>query len=148
MGLVDKLTEDMKSAMKNKEKLRLSVIRMIKAALQNEMIQNGNKPLSESEELTVLSRELKQRKESLEEFKAAGREDLCDQLKEEIIVVENYLPKQLSDDEVEAIVKETIQALGASSAKDFGKVMGKVMPQVKGVADGNAVQQFVKKHLT
>lgn len=148
MGLMDKLTEDMKVAMKNKEKLRLSVIRMIKATLQNEIIQKGNQPLSEEDELTVLSRELKQRKDSLTEFRAAGRDDLCEQLEKEIVVVEAYLPQQLNDSELESLVKATIEEVGAASAKDFGKVMGKIMPKVKGKADGNKVQQFVKQHLS
>ncbi|SET61487.1 hypothetical protein SAMN05216389_11735 [Oceanobacillus limi] len=147
MSLVTKLNNEMKQAMKNKDKDTLSVIRMVKASLQNESIKLGKSDLSEDEELTVLSRELKQRKDSLQEFKSAGRDDLVDKLETEINVLQEYMPKQLSDDELEAIVQETIQETGASSKSDMGKVMGAIMPKVKGKADGGKVNQFVLKHL-
>ena len=99
MSLLERLNNDMKQAMKNKEKDKLSVIRMVKSALQNEAIKLG-KTLTEDEELTVLSRELKQRKDSLQEFEKAGRTDLVDKVKEEITVLELYMPKQLSEEEL------------------------------------------------
>lgn len=95
-----------------------------------------------------MSREYKQRKESLAEFEKAGRQDLVDQTKAELAVVEQYLPKQLSADDVQKIVQETIDQVGASSMKDFGKVMGAVMPKVKGQADGKVVNQAVKAALS
>ena len=104
MSLLERLNNDMKQAMKNKEKDKLSVIRMIKASLQNEAIKLGNKELSEEEELTILSREMKQRKDSLHEFEKAGREDLVEKLLTELTFVELYMPKQLSEEELAEIV--------------------------------------------
>ena len=148
MAIVEQLNQDMKQAMKNKEKVRLGVIRMVKAAMQNEAIKLQTDTLSEEEELTVLARELKQRKESLQEFKQAGRDDLSSKLEEEIIVIEAYMPEQLSDEELESIVIETISKVDAQSKKDMGKVMSSLMPKVKGKADGSRVNQLVLKNLS
>ncbi|MGM7684461.1 GatB/YqeY domain-containing protein [Cytobacillus sp. Hm23] len=148
MGLLERLNTDMKQAMKNKEKEKLSVIRMVKSSLQNEAIKLGSSQLSEDEELTVLSRELKQRKDSLQEFDKAGRSDLVDKLKDEISLLEIYMPKQLSEDEIKEIVKETIAAVNASSKADMGKVMGALMPKVKGKADGSLVNKVVQQFLS
>ncbi|MCP3741343.1 GatB/YqeY domain-containing protein [Rossellomorea sp. BNER] len=148
MSLLDRLNNDMKQAMKNKEKAKLSVIRMIKASLQNEAIKLGKQELTEDEELTVLSREVKQRKDSLQEFKDAGREDLADKIRTELTYVDIYMPKQLSEEEVSAIVQETIAEVGASSKADMGKVMGAIMPKVKGKADGALVNKLVQHHLS
>ncbi|MCL6617250.1 MAG: GatB/YqeY domain-containing protein, partial [Anoxybacillus ayderensis] len=95
-----------------------------------------------------LSRELKQRKDSLQEFEKAGRTDLVDKVKEEITVLELYMPKQLSEEELVQIVKETIAEVGASSKADMGKVMGAIMPKVKGKADGSLVNKLVQQHLS
>ncbi|MFQ7237401.1 MAG: GatB/YqeY domain-containing protein, partial [Enterococcus hulanensis] len=95
----------------------------------------------------VLSREMKQRRDSLTEFEKADRTDLADKVKKEIVIVEKYLPAQLSEDEIRAIVTEAIAATGATSPKEFGKVMGAVMPKVKGKADGNQVNAVVKELL-
>lgn len=148
MSLHEQLNEDMKQAMKSKEKERLSVIRMLKAALQNEAIKLGKKELSEDEELTVLSRELKQRKDSLQEFEKAGRNDLVEKIQTEIQFVQQYLPDPLTEEEIEEIVRETISSTGASSKADMGKVMSVVMPQVKGKADGALVNKLVQKLLS
>lgn len=148
MSLLESLNNDMKQAMKNKEKDKLSVIRMIKSSLQNEAIKLGQKELSEEEELTVLSRELKQRKDSLHEFDKAGREDLVEKLRAELAVVELYMPKQLSEEELAVIVKETIAEIGANSKADMGKVMSAIMPKVKGKADGALVNKLVQQHLS
>jgi uncharacterized protein YqeY len=148
MSLLERLNNDMKQAMKNKEKDKLSVIRMVKASLQNEAIKLGTKELSENDELTVLSREVKQRKDSLHEFDKAGREDLVDKLRTELTYVELYLPKQLSEEELTEIVKETISEIGATSKADMGKVMAALMPKVKGKADGSLVNKLVQQHLS
>jgi uncharacterized protein YqeY len=148
MSLLERLNNDMKQAMKNKEKDKLSVIRMIKASLQNEAIKLGVKELSEADELTVLSRELKQRKDSLHEFDKAGREDLVEKLRTELAIVELYMPKQLSEEELAEIVKQTILDVGAKSKADMGKVMAAIMPKVKGKADGSLVNKFVQQHLS
>lgn len=147
MSLLERLTDDMKQAMRDKDKEKLSVIRMVKAALQNEAIKLGH-DLSDEEELTVLNRELKQRKDSLLEFENAGRSDLADKLKVEIEILMIYMPEQLSEEELEAIVKETIAETNASSKAEMGKVMGAIMPKVKGKADGSLVNRLVLKHLS
>lgn len=147
MSLLQQLDQDMKEALKNKEKTRLAVIRMLKAALKNEEIKL-NKALSEDDILTVLSREMKQRKEALEEFIKAGRDDLIEKQKEELAVIEAYLPEQLSEDELRQLITQTITEVGATSKADMGKVMGAVMPKVKGRADGALVNRIVQEHLS
>jgi len=147
MSILDQLNEDMKAAMKAKEKERLTTIRMVKAALQNEKIAKGRE-LTPDEEITILSREKKQRMDSYEEFSKAGREDLIEKLEKELEVVNQYLPEQLSDDEVRSIVKETIDEVGAESMKDMGKVMTNIMPKVAGAADGSKINQMVKEELS
>lgn len=147
MSLSQRLNENMKQAMRDKDKERLNVIRMVKASLQNEAIKLGVSDLSEEDELTILSRELKQRNDSLSEFKAAGRDDLVMKIETEIKILQDYMPEQLSEEELEQIVKDTILEVNATSKKEFGKVMGKVMPKVKGKADGSSVQKLVQKLL-
>ncbi len=147
LNLLDRLTADMKSAMKNKDKQKLSVIRMVKSSLQNEQIKLGRE-LTDDDSLTVLNRELKQRKDSLHEFEQANREDLASKLRDEIVILDDYMPEQLSEEEVSAIVKETIDEVGASTKADMGKVMGAVMPKVKGKADGGLVNRLVQQHLS
>ncbi|MHC0035863.1 GatB/YqeY domain-containing protein [Pseudoneobacillus sp. C159] len=148
MSLLERLNSDMKQALKSNEKDKLSVIRMLKAAIQNEELKLRKKGLTEEEELTVLSREMKQRKDSLHEFDKAGRNDLVEKLQFEISVVELYMPKQLSEEEIANIVKETIDAVGATSKADMGKVMAALMPKVKGKADGSLVNKLVQQHLS
>ena len=147
MSLLERLNSDIKHAMKNKEKDKLSVIRMIKSSIQNEAIKTGNE-LSEDEELTVLSREVKQRKDSLHEFDKAGREDLVEKIRTELQYVELYMPKHLSEEEVSEIVKQAISETGASSKAEMGKVMAVIMPKVKGKAEGSLVNKLVQQHLS
>ncbi len=147
MSLLERLNNDMKQAMKNKEKDKLSVIRMVKASCKMKRL-SSVKELSEDEELTVLSREVKQRKDSLHEFDKAGREDLVEKIHTELTYVEMYMPKQLSEEELAEIVKETISEVGASSKAEMGKVMTAIMPKVKGKADGSLVNQLVQQHLS
>lgn len=132
--------------MKAKDKDTLAVLRMLKAAFQNEKIKTGNE-LSEDEELTLLSREMKQRRESLIEFKKANREDLVAQTNMAIELVGKYLPQQLSEEELQVIISNAIAKVNATSMKDFGKVMGVVMPLTKGIADGNTINRLVKEQL-
>lgn len=147
MSLLERLNQDLIQAMKNKEKDRLSSIRMVKASIQNEAIKLG-KDLSEDEELTVLSREVKQRKDSLHEFEKAGRRDLVEKIRTELQYVEQYMPKQLSEEELVTIVKDTITEVGAASRAEIGKVMAAIMPKVKGKADGSLVNKLVQQHLS
>ncbi|WP_208590169.1 GatB/YqeY domain-containing protein [Gracilibacillus suaedae] len=148
MAIVELLNQDMKQAMKDKNKDKLGVIRMVKASMQNEAIKLQKDALSEEEELTVLARELKQRKDSLHEFKEAGREDLVSKLEDEINIIQAYMPEQLSDEELEKIVVQTIEEVQAQSKKDMGKVMSALMPKVKGKAEGSRVNQLVQKNLS
>src|SRR5690606_18588808 len=132
---------------KNRDKETLGVIRMIKASIQNESIKLGKDTLSEDEDLTILSRELKQRNDSLQEFKSAGRDDLVNKVETEISIVQRYMPEQLSEGELTEIVQQTIQEVNASSKKDLGKVMSAIMPKVKGKADGSHIKDVVLKQL-
>ncbi|HWO97966.1 MAG TPA: GatB/YqeY domain-containing protein [Bacillus sp. (in: firmicutes)] len=147
MSLLERLNYDMKQAMKNKEKEKLSVIRMVKASLQNEAIKLGRE-LTEEDELTIISRELKQRKDSLHEFEQAGRQDLVDKIQNELAILEIYMPKQLTEEELTEIVKEAIAEVQASSKADMGKVMAAIMPKVKGKADGSHVNKLVLQNLS
>jgi len=146
MALLETLTEDMKTAMKAKDKETLSVVRMLKAAVSNEQIKLGH-DLSADEEIAVLSREMKQRVEELESYREGNREELAEEVEKQIVVVKKYMPEQLSEEEVVAIVKEVIAQVGATSKADFGKVMGALMPKVKGKADGKLVNSTVKELL-
>lgn len=146
MSLLTWLNEDMKTAMKARDKEKLTVIRMLKSSIQNEQIKLG-KELNDEEELTVLSREMKQRKDSLTEFEKANREDLVEKVKAEIAIVEKYMPEQLTQEELTAIITDAIQQTGATSMKEFGKIMGVVMPKVKGKADGSQVNMIAKQLL-
>ncbi|MGC4375982.1 GatB/YqeY domain-containing protein [Fictibacillus sp. Mic-4] len=147
MSLLEQLNQDMKQAMKDKNKQKLSVIRMLKASLQNESIKLGHE-LNPEEELTVLTREMKQRKDSLHEFEKAGRDDLAAGAKQEIAVLTEYMPEQLSEDELKDIISATIQEVGATARSDMGKVMGALMPKVKGKADGAEVNRLVQQYLS
>ena len=120
MSLLERLNNDMKQAMKNKEKDKLSVIRMLKASIQNEAMKQ-RQDLTDDEELTVLSRELKQRKDSLQEFENAGRSDLVDKVRTELVYVEAYMPEQLSEEDISKIVKQTIEEVNATSKAEIGR---------------------------
>ncbi|MCS8561732.1 GatB/YqeY domain-containing protein [Weissella cibaria] len=146
MSLLEQLTSDMKEAMKAKDKVTLGVIRMVKASVSNEQIKLGH-DLTADEELAVLSREMKQRVEEMESYKDADRADLAEEIQGQIDVLKRYMPAQMSEEEVVAIVKETIAEVGASSKADLGKVMGALMPKVKGKADGKLVNTTVQSLL-
>ncbi|KOS01549.1 GatB/YqeY domain-containing protein [Paenibacillus polymyxa] len=130
MNLSERLNEDMKQAMKSKDKFKLSTIRMV-----------------DNEVLDILSREIKQRKDALHEFEKAGRDELATSTKAEIEIIAQYLPEQLSEEEIKVIVQQTIQETGASSKAEMGKVMTALMPKVKGRADGKLVNQAVQQFL-
>ncbi|WEV70208.1 GatB/YqeY domain-containing protein [Lactobacillus sp. ESL0785] len=146
MSLSEQIMADMKEAMKARDKIRLNTVRMIKSALMNEKIKAGHE-LSPDEELTVLNREKKQREESIAEFTKAKRDDLAEETKKELAVVESYMPKQLSQAELKQIVTETIAEVGAKGKSDFGKVMKALMPKIKGKADGKAASSAVQSQL-
>lgn len=148
MGLSQTLLEDMKAAMKAGEagKLRLSVIRMVRAAVKNAEI-DKRRPLTDEEILEVLSRETKQRKEALPDYERSGRADLVAQLQEEIAILQEYLPQPLSADEVEKLIRQAIQTVGATGSRDMGKVMKELIPLTRGRADGKEVNRLVKELL-
>ncbi len=146
MSLSERLNDDMKQAMRGQEKFRLSVIRMVRASIKNVEI-DLRRSLEDNEVLDILNRELKQRKDSLQDFERAGRDDLVDALKVEIEIIAEYMPTQLTEEEITVIVKQTIQDTGASNKADMGKVMGALMPKVKGRSDGKLVNQVVQQLL-
>ncbi|WP_340025200.1 GatB/YqeY domain-containing protein [Paenibacillus sp. FSL K6-1096] len=146
MNLSERLNEDMKQAMKSKDKFTLSTIRMVRSTIKYLEI-DLKRPLDDNEVLDILSREIKQRKDALQEFEAAGREELAATTKAEIEIIIKYLPEQLSEEEIKVIVQQTIQETGASSKSDMGKLMSALMPKVKGRADGKLVNQVVQQFL-
>lgn len=146
MSLSERLNEDMKQAMKSQDKFKLSTIRMVRATIKNLEI-DLKRTLDDSEVLDILSREIKQRKDALQEFEKAGRDDLAASVKAEAEIIAEYLPEQLNEEEIKVIVQQTIQETGATSKADIGKVMSALMPKVKGRADGRLVNQAVQQLL-
>lgn len=148
MSLKERLTEDMKQAMKDKEsgKLRLSVIRMVRANIKNVEI-DSKQELSDDEVLGVVSKEVKMRRDSIEEFTKGNRLDLVENLEQEIEVLMKYLPEQLSEAEVRTLVEQAVAESKAVSPKEMGKVMAVLMPKVKGRADGKLVNTIVREML-
>ena len=150
MSLKDRISEDIKTAMKAKDKVRLETVRSIKKVILEKEVSvrpQGQESLTESQETEVLVQQAKQRREAIEMFRQAGRDDLVEQQVQELAIIEEYLPKQLSDEEVGAVVDEVMASVAASSIKDMGKVMGPVMQQLKGKADGQKIQAIVKAKL-
>ena len=149
MSLKDRLMDDMKLAMKEKEegKLRLSVIRMVRASIKNVEIDRKSE-LSEEEVLDVLVREVKMRRDAMEEFQKGNRPDLVGNLELEIAILMHYLPQQLTEAEIRALVVEAVQSAQAVTAKDMGKVMAVLMPKVKGRSDGKLVNTLVREALS
>lgn len=146
MGLKDSIDGDLKAAMKARDELRLSAVRMLKAAVKNKEIEKGS-PLTDEDVFGVIASMIKQRKDSVEQYSRGGRADLAEREEAEIKVLQGYLPEQLSAEEVAKIIKDAIAEAGASSARDMGKVMKLVMPRVKGRADGKLVNEKVKELL-
>ena len=146
MSLGEKIRADLTAAMKAREAAKVSTLRMVQAALKNEQIEQGRE-LTDEEVQAVLRRSVKQRQDSIEQFTKGGRQDLADKESAELKLLEIYLPKQMSDDEVEAVVRDIISSVGATSRKDSGRVMKEVMARYKGVIDGKKVQEIVGRTL-
>jgi uncharacterized protein YqeY len=144
--MLKQLQDDMRKALKAGEKKKLSTIRMLISSVKNESIEKRGE-LSDEDVLTVIQREIKQRKSANEEFKKGNRDDLIQENEVEIAILEAYLPQQLTDAELEKLVKQVVVEMNASSPKEMGKVMGKLMPQIKGKADGTRVQTMVRSIL-
>ena len=146
MALKDQLMADMKEAMKAHDKDRLAVIRMVRGAVRQQEI-DGKKELEDSDVIAVISKEVKMRRDSIEEFNKGSRQDLVEKTQAEIDILMPYLPAQLSEDEVRELVKAAVEATGAKTQKDMGKVMGILKPRLAGRADMTEVSRRVKAAL-
>ena len=142
MALGQRLADDQKNAMKSGDKLRLSVIRMVRAKIKNAQIEKRD-ALNNDETLKVVARDVKQHKESITAFRVGNRPELAEKEEAELAILMEYMPQQMSRDEVVAIVKQVIAEAGATGPQDKGKVMGKIMAKVSGKADGKEVNQIV-----
>jgi len=162
MSLKEKIQSDIKTAMQEKQAEKLSVLRMVMAAVLNKEKEKRAKlskeeqdekklselsELSDEETLEVITSEAKKRKDSIEQYEKGNRQDLADQEKSELKILDEYLPEQMDEDEVRKIIADKIKELGASGPQDTGKVMGAVMGQLKGKADGNLVNEIVQEEL-
>lgn len=147
MSLKDRLSEDLKSAMRGapsdpEQRVRLSTIRLLNAEIKNaEIAKKGE--LSDDEITEIVQRQIKRRKEAAEQYKKGNRGDLAEKEEKEAAILANYLPEQLSDEEIRRLAEKAVQETGAASVKDMGKVMGKLMPEVRGKADGKRVNEIV-----
>jgi uncharacterized protein len=146
MGLREIIDTDIKSALKSGAKEKLSALRMLSAALKNKQIDKRG-PLTEEEVVETVRSLIKQRKDSIEQFAKGGRQDLVDKETAEVVVLEVYLPQQLSREELDAMVRDAVIQTGAQGAKDMGKVMKALIPMVGGRADGKLISELVKQTL-
>lgn len=147
MSISERLSDDLRKALKAGDRETLSVIRMIKAAVKNREIDKGA-ALTDDDFNSVLMSLVRQRKESIEQFSKGGRQDLAEKETRELSVVQSYLPQQLSEEELKAVIKNAAEETGAKDVKDIGRVMRLVMKRVKGKADGRLVSELVKKVLS
>ncbi|WP_102400154.1 GatB/YqeY domain-containing protein [Haloimpatiens massiliensis] len=147
MSLKERLQQDWKDALKGKEKFKANVISMAKAAVLQVEKTDGSS-LDDQQIVEILAKEVKQRRDAIEEFKKGNRQDLIDESEEEIRILMNYLPQQLTQEEIFKIVKASADEVGANSIKDMGKLMSAVMPKFKGRADGKLVNKIVKEYLS
>ena len=147
MSLKEDLRQKQIKVMKSGDQALLSVMRMLNSAIKNEEIDN-KKELTDDEVGAIIKRQVKQLQDALKDFTSGGRGDLVDQTKKEIDILSEYLPEQMSDTDVSEIVKKVITDIGATEQKDIGRVMGAVMQQVSGRADGNVVRQAVAQQLS
>ena len=146
MSLKEKLMEDLKSSMKSKDKVRKNVITMVRSAIKQKEVDERIE-LEDVDVIEIISKQVKQKKDAIEDFEKGNRQDLVDLTKQEINILMEYLPKQLTEDELEQIVKQSIENMGAITIKDIGKVMSDVLPKVKGKADGSMVNKIVRHYL-
>ncbi|MBI2614035.1 MAG: GatB/YqeY domain-containing protein [Candidatus Levybacteria bacterium] len=147
--LKKKLQEELKQAMLSRDVLKTSVLRLLLSAINYYEIQKGGAGYEATDEdvLSVIQKEAKQRRDSIEEFKKANRSELAEKESKELEMLKVYLPQQMSEDQIREIVKETIREMGATTVAEMGKVMGSLMPKVKGKADGGIVSKIVKESL-
>jgi uncharacterized protein YqeY len=147
--LLEKLNEDYKEAVRNKDEIKRNTINLLLSALKYRQIElrASGKELTDEEIIGVISKEIKKRKEAIELYEKGNRQDLAEKEKRELEILESYMPKQLSEEELLKIIDETIKSVGSSSPSDVGKVMKELMPKVKGKADGSLVKSLVEKRL-
>lgn len=147
MSLQEQLVNDMKESMKSGDSVKVSTIRMLKAAIKNKEIEKGGTSykLSDKETLDVIATAIKQRRDSIEQFTKGNRQDLAEKEKKELDILQAYMPPQMSDEDVKAEVKKAITETSASSQKDMGKVMKVLMPRIAGRADGAVVNRIVRE---
>ena len=145
--LKERIDAELKEAMRSKNEAITSTLRMLKSAIKYKEVEPGGKPLDDAAVVTVIGTLIKQRRDSVDQFRAAQRNDLADKEQKEIEVLQRYLPKQLSAEELRAQVSQAISESGAKSAKDMGQVMKVLMPRVQGKAEGKAVSEEVKAQL-
>ncbi len=146
MGLKEKIDQELKEAMKSRDERKISALRMLKTAIRRAEV-DKMRELTEDEIIAVIADEAKKRREAIEEFARGGREDLVLQEKEELAVLEAYLPKPLSREEIEEMARQAIKEVGATSPRQMGQVMKVLMPRVRGRADGSLVSQIVQELL-
>ena len=146
MSLKEELMEDLKTSMKNKDSIRKNTITMVRAAIKQKEIDEKIE-LDDEAILEIISKQLKEKKNAIKDFKKGERQDLVELTEKEIEILLEYLPKQLTEEEIEKIVRETIEEVKANSMKDIGIIMKSVMPKVKGRADGNTVNKIARKIL-
>jgi len=150
MTIKEQLEADLKDAMRSRDSLRLATVRSIRAAIQKREIEAraAGKQLAEADVVQVVQKEAKQRRESIEQFRSAGRDDLVAKESGELEIIDRYLPAQMSDSDLEDRLRVIVSESGAQSMADIGKVMGPAMAQLKGVADGKRVQEVVRRLLS
>jgi len=146
MPLQEKLMEDLKASMKSKEKVRKNVVTLVRAAIKQREVDERIE-LDDTDIIDIIAKQIKQKKDSIKDFEKGNRQDLVDLTNEEIKILLDYLPPQLSNEELDSIVKDAIEQTGAQTKKDLGKLMALIMPKVKGKADGTQVNQIVAKYL-
>jgi uncharacterized protein len=148
MTLLETINNDLKSAMRAKETLKLSVLRMLITAIKNKKIeQKQSEDMNDEQVLAIVKSEVKKRKDSIKSYTDGGRQDLADIEESEILILDGYMPEQMSDGDLESKVKSVIDSIESPSMQDFGKIMGQSMGVVKGLADGDRVSAVVKKLL-
>lgn len=148
MALKERLLEDIKNAMKAKQAERLEVLRFLNAAIKNREIELRPNPVNDSEVMGVIQKLTKQRTDSIEQYRAANREDLASKEESELVILKEYLPKQLSEAEVKELVQSAITEAGASTIKDMGKVMKLASEKAQGRADNKLLSQYIKEKLS
>lgn len=146
MQLAERISDDFKDALKSGDKNKVSILRIIKAAIKNREIEKGS-ALSDDEIYAIFRSFAKRANESIEQFTKAGRTDLSEKEKQELVIIQSYLPRQLGEDEIRSLIKDTIVEVSAAGTKDMGKVMKAVMAKTKGQADGKLVNNLVKEIL-